>query len=322
MAEAKISVIVPIYNVESRLARCIESIQRQTYQNLEIILVDDGSEDACGTICDHYAKQDSRIHVIHKSNGGLSDARNAGLDYATGSYIGFVDGDDWVCCNMYATLYSVSLQYSADIVECSYRNVFAHRVKEETACRGEITEADATFALGSMFDWKYFKPVVFNKLYRAHTIGDLRFPVGRIHEDEFLTYRFFYNAQKLVYLDVALCNYDRTRDDSITNKQFSEQNLDACWAFRERIDFFREHNLTGLEEKANNAYCWQVLTSLYKCYSMHIQGQKVDALLAQAISDIAYLEQHLVDPQYLADFKLLQKGIKAYGKSCDARATC
>ncbi len=320
MTEEKISVIVPIYNVESRIARCIESIQQQTYRNLEIILVDDGSPDRCGEVCDAYGVQDPRIHVIHKSNGGLSDARNAGLDIATGKFIGFVDADDWIDCNMYTTLYRLSAQHHADIVECSYRNIFPYHIKEETLCTGELVEADAAFALEGMLDWKYFKPVVFNKLYLAATIDDLRYPVGRIHEDEFFTYKVICNAEKLIYIDISLCNYDRTRADSITNARFSEKNLDACWAFRERIDYLREHHFDTLEAKANNAYCWQVLNSLEKCREFHVTGVQVDTLIAQAISDIPYLEQHQVNPQYLEKFKQLQKGTKTDGKIRDIRA--
>lgn len=140
MEEGKISVIVPIYKVENYLNRCVESIRKQTYRNLEIILVDDGSPDACGEMCDRYAQEDSRIRVIHKENGGLSDARNAGIEVATGEYIAFVDSDDWIDDKMYEVLYSTLLKYNADIAECSYRNLYADCIVEETNCTGNVVE--------------------------------------------------------------------------------------------------------------------------------------------------------------------------------------
>ena len=113
-----ISVIIPVYKVELYLRECIDSVLAQTYQNLEVILVDDGSPDQCGSICEQYAEKDNRVCVIHKENGGLSDARNAGIDVAKGEYIGFVDSDDWVAPDMYECLYKASVEYNAEFVVC------------------------------------------------------------------------------------------------------------------------------------------------------------------------------------------------------------
>ena len=156
MKEAKISVIVPIYKVENYLKRCIDSIRKQTYQNLEIILVDDGSPDMCGEMCERYAQEDSRIRVLHKENGGLSDARNVGIEAATGEYIAFVDSDDWIDDKMYEVLYDTLLKCDADIAECSYRNLYADCIVVETNCTGNVVEGDNIFALEAMLDWRYF----------------------------------------------------------------------------------------------------------------------------------------------------------------------
>lgn len=121
---AKISIIVPVYNIEKYIVRCIESILNQTYSNLEIILVDDGSTDSSGGICDEYAKKDDRIVVIHKVNGGLSDARNAGLKVVTGDYIGYVDGDDWIDSTMYEDMLSVMEAKDIKLSICRYKKVF------------------------------------------------------------------------------------------------------------------------------------------------------------------------------------------------------
>ncbi|MCD8220944.1 MAG: glycosyltransferase [Clostridiales bacterium] len=298
-----ISVVVPVYKVEKYLARCVESIQKQTYQNLEIILVDDGSPDQCGELCDNYAKKDPRIRVIHKENGGLSDARNVGIEAFSGEYLVFVDSDDWLDRDMIELLYRVSGMCGADITECSYRNIYTGKIKEETRCTGEIIEGNYVTALEGMLDWKYFKPVAWNKLYKRKVLGDIRYPKGKVHEDEFTTYKYFYQTDKVAYVDVSKYNYDRTREDSITGKKFSEKNLDACWAFRERVDFFYEHQISELYEKMNNIYCWYVLDSLRKCREYGIQGEKVEKLLDMIRKDIIFFEGKPVNRDYLDEFR-------------------
>ena len=308
-----ISVIVPVYNVEKYLERCVKSIQNQTYKKLEIILVDDGSPDNCGKMCDEYAESDSRIRVIHKANGGLSDARNVGIEASKGDYLMFIDSDDWIDEKMVEVLYHTLNQYEADIAECSYRNLYADCIIEETNCTGNVVTGDNIFALEAMLDWKYFKPNAWNKLYKRSVIGDVRYPKGKLHEDEYTTYKFMYNAKKLVYIDFSFYNYDRRRTDSITGEKFREANLDACWAFRERVDFFEQHGIKSLERKVNDIYCWILLDRAYLCYLNQVNGKKVKALVAQAKKDVPYLRTHDVDPWYIDEFQLLAKGLEKYG---------
>lgn len=314
-----VSIIVPVYKVEQYLSRCVDSILQQSYSNLEIILVDDGSPDSCGMICDEYQKKDSRVQVIHKSNGGLSDARNYGIEAAQGKYLAFVDSDDWLDFDMIDILYRVLTSQDADIAECSYRNLYADCVKEETSCSGEIICGNNLFALEGMLDWKYFKPNAWNKLYKREVIGDIRYPKGKIHEDEYTTYKYFYNAKKLAYVDISKYNYDCRRTDSITGDKFREANLDACWAFKERVLFFEENHLNSLEEKMNNAYCWQVLHCAYRCYKEQIAGRRVDELVSMAKQDIPYLKKHKVYPWYITEFEMLQHGVDYYGNKRQAR---
>ena len=298
-----ISVIVPVYNVERYVNRCVESIMNQTYPELEIILVDDGSTDSSGVLCDTFAEKDARITVIHKKNGGLSDARNTGIDASTGSYIVFADSDDWLDPDMIQLLYNVLKKNNADIAECSYRNVYTDHILEETSCSAEVVNGDSVTALEGMLDWKYFKPVAWNKLYKRSVIQDIRYPVGRLHEDEFTTYKYYFNAKKVTYVDVSKYNYDRTREDSITGRKFSERNLDACWAFRERVDFFYKNNIVRLQRKMNDIYCWFVLDKLEKCRQLAIQGPKVEQLLEQMQKDITFFEGKDVEPSYMEHFK-------------------
>lgn len=315
----KISVIVPIYKVEKYLERCVCSIINQTYRNLEIILVDDGSPDACPKLCDQYAGQDARIQVIHQSNGGLSDARNTGIEAASGEYLAFVDSDDWLDTDMYQVLYDTMVTYGADLAECSYRNVYTDWIKEETSCTGNVTEADPSFALEAMLEWKYFKPTAWNKLYKRSVIGDIRYPKGRIHEDEFTTYKYFCQAKKLVYIDFSFYNYDRTRADSIMGEGFREDSLDSCEAFRERIDYFQSHGFQQLERKMNDIYCGHVLEQAYQCYCHQVNGKKVKALVRQAKKDLAYFNTHNVDEKYIQEFRILSKGILCYGMARSIR---
>lgn len=313
MNDVLISVIVPIYKVEKYLARCVDSILCQTYQNLEVILVDDGSPDGCGAICDAYAQKDSRVRVIHKPNGGLSSARNAGIDAAAGEYLAFIDSDDWIDADMMELLYNTMLHHNAQIAECSFRHILQNRVEEETPCTASCIVGTNLDALEGCLDWKHFKPVACNKLYSRKIIQDIRYPVGRLHEDEFTTYKFFYNADKVVYIDVSKYNYDHTREDSITNKKFNEDHLDACFAFRERAEFFHEHNIVSLEKKMNDMYVWVLWDRLSLAARDNIYGPKVEQLVELAKKDIACFSERPMSPDYRSKLaKLAEKGMRSF----------
>lgn len=192
-----ISIIVPVYNMEQYLDRCVASILHQTYTDLEIILVDDGSSDSSPSMCDEYARQDSRIKVIHKRNGGLSDARNAGLSVATGSYIGYVDSDDWIEPNMYERMYKACIQNDAQIAVCKYKAVF----KDRTIDKG----SDETVVLSreellNIYIFEHKKYVIYNsvwsKLFKRELVEDMLFPVGRNSEDIIYTTKAFCRVSK------------------------------------------------------------------------------------------------------------------------------
>ena len=233
-----ISVIVPIYNVEPYLDRCVESIVNQTYPNLEIILVDDGSPDCCPAMCDAWAKRDSRVRVIHKKNGGLSDARNAGLAVAQGEYIAFVDSDDWIDARYIHVLYQALLQTNSEIAACDVCITF-EKVKER--CLPEsvpMRVCTSSQAIEDILNGKGFRAVAWNKLYKRSLLIGEQYPVGRYHEDEFITYRLLSKADKLVYLDWPLYFYFQ-RSGSIMNS-FSPKHLDVLDAYLERLTFLRE----------------------------------------------------------------------------------
>ena len=214
----KISVIVPVYNVEKYLPRCIDSILNQTYKNLEIILVDDGSPDNCPAICDEYTQRDSRIKVIHKENGGVSSARNAGLDVATGEYIGFVDSDDWIATNMYEFLINSLTEQKADISICNFHSVDINgNSYNNVQYFGGIFFQDEI--LNKYLSDSLCTPCVFNKLFNAQTIGGIRFDLSKkIGEDFLFNYFVFKNAKKIVTVEDLLYYYSVDRCDSAIHK--------------------------------------------------------------------------------------------------------
>lgn len=222
-----ISVIVPIYNVERYLPKCVDSILAQTYEELEVILVDDGSPDGCGQICDEYAKKDSRIRVIHKPNGGLSDARNAGMDIMTGQYVGFVDSDDWIEPGMYGTLLALMERYEADmafggVADDLERDGSVTTVKTsnygDTPFVENKTDAMRRYFRGSWSAW--------DKLYRAELFHGIKYPVGEINEDEAIVLHLLDRCQRVCYTNEIFYHYmHRENNQTITSSSFSHKKL-------------------------------------------------------------------------------------------------
>lgn len=234
-----ISIIVPVYKVEAYLDKCIDSIVRQTYSNLQIILVDDGSPDNCGAMCDAWAEKDSRIQVIHKKNGGLSDARNAGMAAATGKYIAFVDSDDWVEPLYVQRLLEGMLSCGGDICECEVlRTDGTVSIEAHPEAKAEIWQAVP--ALEQLIHDGVFHQYVWNKLYRRSVIGDIRFPVGKTNEDEFWTYQVFGRAKCVVKISDVLYNYLQ-RPGSIMSAGYSLRRLHALEAKAQRQVYLEVH---------------------------------------------------------------------------------
>ena len=201
-----ISVIIPIYNVEQYINQCLQSICMQSYKNLEIILVDDGSSDHCPEMCDEWAEKDSRIHVIHKKNGGLSEARNVGISCAKGEYIAFVDSDDWVEKDLYQKLWNELHKNNAQIAACRIVKVF-EATSEEQKIYSEQKIFTSKEALQTLLKGQDFCAVAWNKLYRRKCICRIDFPVGKTHEDEFWTYQVFGKAKTIVKIERKLYYY-------------------------------------------------------------------------------------------------------------------
>lgn len=246
-----VSIIVPVYNVEEFLAECIESILHQTLQDIEIILVDDGSTDGSGSICDEYRKLDERVRVIHKSNGGLSSARNAGIEEASGKYIAFVDSDDYVDTDMYKVMTDAADRYNADIVVCQhYQNENGHKI-----FKGKQLESAVMYhhdeALDNLVIETQMTSYAWDKLYRRKLFDGIRFPLNRYFEDFAVSYRLFDLADKVCQIPDALYYY-RIVSTSISHS-FSSDNWrkkyhDLLLNQIERIAYFKEKNYQTLEE--------------------------------------------------------------------------
>ncbi|MBR2089671.1 MAG: glycosyltransferase family 2 protein [Fibrobacter sp.] len=257
-----ISIIVPIYKVEPYLQRCLDSIVNQIYTNLEIILVDDGSPDNCPQICDKYAARDNRIVVIHKENGGLSDARNAGLNICKGEYISFIDSDDWVSLEYINELYSSIKETHADIAIVNHKHVtsFPAREIQEKRRIKPFSKQQALFKLIA----EQHQPFVvsWGKLYRRELFSDIRFPIRKHHEDEFTSHLLINKAAKVAYSNRTMYFYYQ-RTDSITKQNHI---LDVIEAFENRLKFTINHNFKALIPYAASNLCWKYLNFCYEKY--------------------------------------------------------
>ena len=252
MGEGLISVIVAVYNIEEYLRRCVDSVLAQSYGNLEIVLVDDGSTDGSGGICDEYAARDGRIRVIHKVNGGLSDARNAGLEVAQGDYIGFVDGDDWIEPDMYRAMYEACVKGKAQMAACRYKQITRSGVIDASTGNSVLLSKAEALEIYVCGDERYLiYNSVWSKLFSAELIRGMRFPVGKNSEDIMFTTKAFCSMERLAYLDTAYYNYVLDREGSIMNEKAGERRLkDEIPFWREQIAYFRNAGMEELSDKA------------------------------------------------------------------------
>lgn len=247
-----ISIVVPIYNVEKYLKKCVDSIINQTYKNLEIILVDDGSPDNCSKICDEYARQDSRIKVIHKENGGLSEARNAGMKIATGEYISFIDSDDWIKSEMIEDMYNRMIEDKSDLASSGVLWVDENGVEIRNATVSENCVLNTEQALSELINDGKLKQHVWNKLYKTDLIKNIPFDKGKYHEDVFWSYQVIGKAEK-ISVEKNSYYYYVQRSESIMGEKYSAKRLDALDAMELRCEYTKE-KFPKLYNNALNVY--------------------------------------------------------------------
>lgn len=259
--QSLISVIIPVYKVEAYLTACVESVLAQTYANTEIILVDDGSPDNCPAMCDEFAARDSRIRVIHKENGGLSSARNAGIDAARGDYLAFLDSDDLWSPVFLERLYRAIRETDADFAVCTFQRFreegeIAQIVPAQTLCLSQRE------AFECLFNHRNENMVVAtNKLYGRKLFGTLRYPLGVLHEDEAVIHKIIGCANRVAWVDEAHYCY-RDAPNSITTSRFTLNRLDETYAKEQRIAYFESRGMTDLAERTKLVY----LNNLMRLY--------------------------------------------------------
>lgn len=246
-----VSIIVPVYNVEKYVKKCIDSIVAQTYKSLEIILVNDGSTDTSGDICTQQAKLDNRIKAMNKQNGGLSDARNFGIDKATGKYLCFVDSDDTLHPQMIEIMLNAMIATDKNISVCDFLEVTDDFTPTNATIKNiKYSIYDMEQTLGNLYNDMYVKTVIACcKIYDAKLFTTIRFPYKKLHEDEYTTYKILMQSNGSVYIDSALYYYLQ-RADSITGEGFKLSRIDGLGAFEERAECFKDNNLMELYSKA------------------------------------------------------------------------
>ena len=267
-----ISIIVPIYNVEKYLDKCIDSIINQTYTNLEIILVDDGSPDNCPRICDQWALKDQRIIVIHKPNGGLSDARNVGIDMAKGEYYFFLDSDDWIRKDAIQILYSLLNEKDADISCCG-----VELKDEEGMSLSKWSDENCPTLMDSDQSMEQYLSkisigsIAWNKLYKAELFEEIRYPVGRLHEDEFTTWKLIFKSHRIAYTPECLYYYVQ-RKGSIVNSGISIKHLDELSAMEELWNYLEQEKKIQLLKLIVSRY-FRKSIELYNRYVYDSNGK-------------------------------------------------
>lgn len=241
----EISIIVPVYKVEKYLNKCVDSILGQTFSDFELWLVDDGSPDNCPAICDEYAQKDSRVKVLHKPNGGLSDARNAALDVMTGDYVTFVDSDDYLAPDAVEILYDALIRNDADV---SVGNMKSVNEKNETA-DFYVPCTEETVLTGEDILSTILQPCAPNRLYRAEIFKDIRYPVGRLYEDVFVYHKVLAKTKKMVLTGKTVYYY-LVRSGSIMHGDYNIRFTDIIDAIKERYEWLDSTGQTGLADEA------------------------------------------------------------------------
>ena len=270
-----ISIVVPIYNVEKYLNKCLDTIINQSYKDLDIILVDDGSPDNCGKICDDYAKKDKRIRVIHKKNGGLSDARNCGLEVAKGEYICFIDSDDYIELDMIDKLYTAICNENAEIAICGMMIEYENGKKIDKTIKNNkkivMNKIDGLKMLNSFY---LFDMATCDKMFKTNLFGqDIRYPIGKKSEDFYTTYKLFYKSNKSVYIPDALYHYYQ-RENSISRNK-SNINRSYIEGSINQLEFFK-NNLPNLTYIAESAYAFANIAYYNKFLDYKIKMSSLD----------------------------------------------
>lgn len=300
-----ISVIVPVYNVRPYLKRCIDSIIAQTYSNLEILLVDDGSTDGSGELCDAYARQDARVQVIHKKNAGQAAARNDAIDIARGSYLGFVDSDDFIDCRMFEILYQDLTEHDAQISIVTFQEFTEE--KEVTVSRNLMSiecQAGEKILQKLLLEEK-IGDFSWNKLYRRELFKEIRYPVGRMMEDQGIMYKLVDQCTKVTYRPIRLYFYYQRPDSTLHRRtlKFYEDKWDmGC----QRYQYIREKYPDMLENDA------AMMKIVEHCYPYLRRDQRRRAEMERFLQEFRTEAEGLLDSGFMRKYRLLKQSRGLY----------
>ena len=283
-----ISVIVTAYKIEEYIARGVRSICGQTYRNLEIFVVDDGSTDGTGKVCDELAQEDNRVQVIHKPNGGPADARNVGTAQSTGRYIGYVDGDDWIDPDMYEMMLGALLEQQADLAVCRYRQVYKTHVEDRSVDRAVLFEGQEALQCYVEEREQYsIQNAAWNKLYRREILDGASFPKGKWYEDIMFATSALARAKRCIYLDTAYYNYIIDREGSIMNTQINPRTFtDQVPAYYEKTKFLQELGRQDLARIHDYFFYKRLLLFYYQLYDKPAGHLQEEAEYLKEIEDI------------------------------------
>ena len=303
MKQPLVSVIIPIYQVYEYLDECIESVVNQTYSELEIILVDDGTPDSCAARCDEWAEKDARISVIHKLNGGLSDARNYGMRIMCGGYVSYIDSDDYVSEEFFEVLLSTAIENDSDVVECGVIKVYENGEREEYCDDLAVSNYSASEGLSALINETPFRQHVWNKLFKNEVVKNTFFEVGKQHEDEFWTFQVFGEAKRITKITRTMYFYLQ-RGSSIMGNGYNLRRLDALEGKWNRRKYIEKH-YPGLVLQAKLDFFGSCIY-LLQCVLKYMSGKEK----RQAISRIRKYKK--MCGISFSDIKTVRSGVRKY----------
>lgn len=306
-----ITVIVPIYKVELYIKDCIDSILNQTYGNLEIILVDDGSPDSCGRICDQYAIEDDRIQVIHKNNGGLSSARNAGLDIATGHYIAFIDSDDIIHPQYFEILHGFI--NDADYIFC---DLYEFQNKKDITITPisdpRVEELSSTKMLNELMSFHYPNSIIAcNKLYKSELWKQIRYPIGKIHEDEFIIHELLDKSEFIKFIDLKIYYYRQSQTSIMAFATNDKAILDKIEGFWLRRSYYISKNITAPIKHLNTYILHRCLMQVVKSDNKIWQSIDLKMIFFENNLPLSYKILLLFKKKYYKIYVFMQKTVKS-----------
>lgn len=299
----EVSIIVPVYKVEDTLEQCVNSLLGQTLESIEIILVDDGSPDKCGVLCDLLSKKDDRIIVIHKKNGGLSDARNAGLDVAKGKYIGFVDSDDYVDPEMFNFLVEICEKYNLSIAGCDLKYVYEPDGDIVSDSDGSFSVLNSDDFFRKMLDTSRMLRIgVWNKIYRKELFDKVRFPKGKVFEDVGTMYKLIFATPYIGYASDAMYYYRKGREGAITAQKYGKNEYDRLEMNDNMINYIKLNRIEVLED----ALIYRAINCDLSIYNSMISSQVKDKKMIDYLKRDLKIIKHNVNIFHISCLKFIQ----------------